>query len=154
MLGLQVDSPAHGVFECVTLRNRILEDGYSLSVGHPREIARRHMRQTLDKSLVDKLVQHRELVGAAIHHLVDDVLQHVLREVHIVFKIGEGDLEARPSELGRMALRVGVLRAKRRPERCTTSPKAMAKFSALSWPDTVRLAGLPKKSRLQSTSPA
>ena len=27
-------------------------------------------------------------------------------------------------------------------------PKAMAKFSALSWPETVRLAGLPKKSWL------
>ncbi len=26
-----------------------------------------------------------------------------------------------------------------------TSPKAMAKFSALSWPETVRLAGLPKE---------
>ena len=26
--------------------------------------------------------------------------------------------------------------------------EAMAKFSALSWPDTVRLAGLPKKSWL------
>ena len=35
-----------------------------------------------------------------------------------------------------------------------TSPKAMAKFSAFSWPDTVREAGLPKKSALQSTSPA
>ena len=29
-----------------------------------------------------------------------------------------------------------------------TSPKAMAKFSALSWPETVRLALLPKKSWL------
>ena len=35
-----------------------------------------------------------------------------------------------------------------------TSPKAMAKFSAFSWPDTVSEAGLPKKSALQSTSPA
>ena len=35
-----------------------------------------------------------------------------------------------------------------------TSPKAMAKFSALSWPETVSEAGLPKKSWLQSTSPA
>ncbi len=29
----------------------------------------------------------------------------------------------------------------------------MAKFSAWSWPDTVRLVALPKKSWLQSTSP-
>ena len=35
-----------------------------------------------------------------------------------------------------------------------TSPKAMAKFSALSWPETVRLAGLPKKSWEKSTSPS
>ena len=35
-----------------------------------------------------------------------------------------------------------------------TLPNAMAKFSACSWPDTVRLAALPKKSRLQSTPPS
>ena len=35
-----------------------------------------------------------------------------------------------------------------------TSPKAMAKFSAFSWPETVRLAGLPKKSRVKSTFPS
>ncbi len=34
-----------------------------------------------------------------------------------------------------------------------TSPKAMAKFSALSWPETVSEAGLPKKSWLQSMAP-
>ena len=35
-----------------------------------------------------------------------------------------------------------------------TSPKAMAKFSAFSWPETVRLMCLPKKSWLQSTAPS
>ena len=35
-----------------------------------------------------------------------------------------------------------------------TSPKAMAKFSAFSWPETVRLAGLPKKSWEKSTVPS
>ena len=30
----------------------------------------------------------------------------------------------------------------------------MAKFSALSWPETVRLAGFPKKSWLKSTVPS
>ena len=74
------------------------------------------MCQTLDEPLVDELVQHRELVGAAIHHLVDDVLQHVFRKVHVVFKVGEGDLGLDHPELSRVALRVGVLRAKRRPE--------------------------------------
>ena len=34
-----------------------------------------------------------------------------------------------------------------------TSPKAMAKFSALSWPDTVSEAVVPKKSWLKSTLP-
>ena len=44
------------------------------------------------------------------------MLQHVLREVHVVFKVGEGDLGLDHPELGCVALRVGVLRAKRRPE--------------------------------------
>ena len=35
-----------------------------------------------------------------------------------------------------------------------TSPKASAKFSALSWPDTVRFVLLPKKSLEKSTLPS
>ena len=35
-----------------------------------------------------------------------------------------------------------------------TSPKAMAKFSAFSWPETVRFVALPKKSLEKSTLPS
>ena len=74
------------------------------------------MLQALDEALVDEGVEEVELVGAVIHDVADDVLEHVLGEVHVVLEIGEGDLGLHHPELGGMALRVGVLSAERRAE--------------------------------------
>ena len=75
------------------------------------------MVQALEKPLVDELVQHGQLVGAALHHVADDVLEHALGQFHIVLKVGEGNLGLHHPELGGMARRVGVLRAESGAER-------------------------------------
>ncbi len=74
------------------------------------------MREALDEALVDKLVEHSEFIGAAVHDVADDVLEHVLGEVHIVGQVGKGDLGLDNPELGRVARGVGVLGAEGRAE--------------------------------------
>ena len=98
------------------------------------------MVQALKQTLVHKLVEHIELVGAGCHDVLEDILEHGLGVVHVV----------QNSAAWRVVLEFS---ARKVGPKVYTSPKAMAKFSALSWPDTVRLACFPKKSWLQSTSP-
>ncbi len=116
VLGLQVDAPAHGVIELVAGGDGVLEDLHGLGVGDAREVGAGHMREALDETLVHELVEHGELVGAAVHDVADDVLQHVLGEVHVVGEVGEGDLGLDHPELGGMARGVGVLGTERGAE--------------------------------------
>ena len=103
MLGLQVDAPAHGVVERVACGDGLLQDLDGLGVGHAGEVGVRHVSQALDKALVHELVEHGELVGAAVHNVANNVLEHVLGEVHVVGEVGEGDLGLDHPELGRVA---------------------------------------------------
>ena len=117
VLSLQVDAPLDRVLEGAPGRLGRTQDVDGLGVGDAREVGGRHMVQPLQQPLVDELVQHGQLVGAAFHHVADDVLEHALGQLHIVLKVGEGNLGLHHPELGGMARRVGILRAERGAER-------------------------------------
>ena len=68
------------------------------------------MLQALHQPLVHEGVEKGHLVGALLHHAVDDVLDHGLGHVHVVAQVGKGHLRLDHPELGGMALGVGVLR--------------------------------------------
>ena len=74
------------------------------------------MLQTLLQALVHKAVEEVNLIGAALQHTADDVLDHGLRHVHIAGQIAEGHLRLDHPELGGVALGVGVLGAERGAE--------------------------------------
>ena len=69
------------------------------------------MVQALEQTLVHKLVEHIELVGAGGHNVLEDVLEHGLGVVHVVVEVGEGHLGLDHPKLGGVARGVGVFGA-------------------------------------------
>ena len=108
MLGLQVAAPLHLVVELVVV---LAEDLHSLGIGDAAEVGVGHVAQTFHQTLVHEGVEECHLIGALVHDVVDDILDHVLGQVHVVFQIGESDLGLDHPELGGVALGVGVLGA-------------------------------------------
>ena len=73
--------------------------------------------QTVEQPLVDELVEELHLLGRILEHVVDDVLDHRLRDLHVAFEIAERHLGLDHPELGCVTRREGILRAERRSER-------------------------------------
>jgi hypothetical protein len=67
--------------------------------------------QAVLEALVHPLIKEVELIGAVLHHVIDDVLEHLLRDVHLALEVAEGHLGLDHPELGRVTTRVGVLGA-------------------------------------------
>ena len=109
VLGLQVDAPAHGVVELVAVGDCLLQDLDGLGVGNAGKVGVGDMVQALEQTLVHKLVEHIELVGAGGHNVLKDVLEHGLGVVHVVVKVGKGHLGLDHPKLGGVARGVGVL---------------------------------------------
>ena len=107
MLGLQVAAPLHLVVELVVV---LLQDLDGVGIAHPAKIGGGHVPQPLHQPLVHEGVEEGHLVGALLHHIVDDVFDHGLGHVHVVRQIGERHLRLDHPELRRVALGVGVLR--------------------------------------------
>ena len=74
------------------------------------------MLETLQQTLVDKAVEKREIVRAALHHAADDMLDHRLHDLKVAVEVAERHLRLDHPELGGVALGVGVLGAERRTE--------------------------------------
>ena len=74
------------------------------------------MRQALYEPLVHELIEELHLLGRMLHDIADDVLEHILRQLHIVLEIGKCYLRLDHPELGGMARRIGILRAECRSE--------------------------------------
>ena len=73
--------------------------------------------QTFEKCVVDELIEECQLIWAGIQNMRNDIFRHRLGEVHIIRKIGEGDLRFDHPKLRGMALGIGALGAESRPER-------------------------------------
>ena len=111
VLGLEVNAPGDGVFEHRAGVLGVLEDLHGVGVAHAREVARGNVLQALLEALVHPLVEEVQLVGAVLHHVGDDELEHLLRDVHLALEVAEGHLGLDHPELGGMTARVGVLGA-------------------------------------------
>ena len=74
------------------------------------------MLETLKKALVDKAVEERQIVRAALHHAANDVLDHRFRHFHVAVEVAERHLRLDHPELGGVARGVGILGAERGAE--------------------------------------
>ena len=68
------------------------------------------MAQTIDQSLVHKLVEEFHLLRRMLQHIVYHIFQHALRQHHVIGQICEGDLRLNHPEFRRVTGSVGVLR--------------------------------------------
>ncbi len=69
------------------------------------------MVQAVDEALVHELVEELHLLGRVVHDVADHVLEHVLRQLHIILQIGKAELRLDHPELRRVTGGVGLLRA-------------------------------------------
>ena len=74
------------------------------------------MPKSLDEPFVDKAVEKRKIVRAALHHAANDVLDHRFRHFHVAVEVAERHLRLDHPELGGVARGVGILRAEGRAE--------------------------------------
>jgi len=111
VLGLQVDAPLHGIVKLLTA---LFQQVHRFRVAHPAEVGGGHMLQTLPQALIHELVEEVHLLRALLHHIADDILDHVLGGVHIAVQIGEGHLRLHHPELSGVTLGVGILRTEGR----------------------------------------
>ena len=113
MLRLQVRAPVHLVVELVVV---LLQNLHRVGVADAAKVAGHHVLQPLLQPLIHKAVEKVDLIGAALQHTADDVLDHGLGHVHIASQVAEGHLRLDHPELGGVALGVGVLGAEGRAE--------------------------------------
>ena len=113
VLGLQVAAPVHGILE---LRAAVFQNLHGLGVADTGEVRIAHGGQALDQALVHEAVQEVQLLRGLLQHSGDDVLDHVLFQLHVIGQVGEGDLRLDHPELRRMARGVAVLGAEGRAE--------------------------------------
>ena len=107
VLGLEVAAPLHLIVKLVVV---LLENLHGLGVAHPAEVGGGHMLQPLLQALIHEGVEEVHLIGALVHDIADDILEHILRQIHVVVQIGEGDLRLDHPKFRSVALGVGVLR--------------------------------------------
>lgn len=124
-----------------------------LGVAYTAEVVGNNVLKTLKQALIDEGVEKLHFLRAALDDGVYDVLDHRLGVVHVVVEIGKGHLGLYHPELGSVALSVGHLGAEGRAEGIYIT-EGHGKIFALSWPETVGLVTLPKKSLLSSTLPS
>ena len=105
VLGLQVAAPADGVLELVVV---ILQQSNGIGVGDAAEVVVQNVVQTVQQTLIHKLVEEGHFLGSMLQNIGNDVLQHVLFHPEQIVQIGEGHLGLDHPELGGMAGGVGV----------------------------------------------
>ena len=108
VLGLQVAAPVHGILK---LHVRLLQQFNSVGVVQHDEVAVHHALQLLDQTLLEELVEELQLGGTLLHHVGDDVLDHLGGDLDDVGQLGKGHLRLHVPELGHVAGGVGVFGA-------------------------------------------
>ena len=108
VLGLQVTAPIHGILE---FHVRLFQQVDGVGVVQHHKVAVHHALQLLDQALLKELVEELQLGGAVLHHVGDDVLDHLGGDLNDVRQLGEGHLRLHVPELGHVAGGVGVFGA-------------------------------------------
>ena len=127
MLGLQLLSPADGVFEVRVFA--LQQQLHRLGVAQANKVVLEHDVQPLQETGIDELVEKLHLRGAAIQHGLDDVLDHRFRDVHIPREIAKRHLRLNHPKLRRVARREAVFRAEGRPERVDIPERHRKRFA-------------------------
>ena len=107
MLRLEVGTPVYLEVELVIV---LLQDLHRFGIADPAEVGGHHVGQAFLEPLIHEAVEEVDLVGAALQHPADDVLDHGLGHIHIPRQIGKGHLRLDHPELGGVTLGVGILR--------------------------------------------
>ena len=113
VLGLKVAAPVDRILKLLAAG---LQNPDRVGVGAAHEFAVAHELQALDEAFVHEAVQEGHLLRALLQHGGDDVLHHVLLQIHVLLQRGEGDLRLDHPELGGVAGRVAGLGAEGRAE--------------------------------------
>ena len=108
VLGLHIHTPENGILKLVSA---LLELFDRLGVADASEIARDQRVESLQKTVVYKLIEKLQLTRAVFHNVANDVLDHRLGGIHVVTQVGKSHLRLDHPELGGVALGVGVLGA-------------------------------------------
>ena len=74
------------------------------------------MVQPLDEPLVHKLVKEIHLLRRVLQHIADHMLEHCLRDYHVVRQVRKRHLRLNHPELRRMSGRIGIFRPESRTE--------------------------------------
>ena len=72
------------------------------------------MLQSLNQSLINKLVEKCHFFRSILQHIVDNIFEHALSKHHVIFQICKGNFRLNHPELRSMACRVGILCAEGR----------------------------------------
>ena len=113
VLCLELFAPFRLVFK---LYAGFLQDVDGFGIGDASEVGFRDVAQTLDQSLVDEGIEEVQFFRRVLKNIVDDVFEHALREIHVVFDIREGDFRLDHPEFRGVSRGVGVFGAEGRAE--------------------------------------
>ena len=113
MLGLQVAAPAYFVIKVVVV---LLQNLDGLGIGHMAELGVQDTVESLQQTLVYKLVEEVHLFRSILQYVIDNVFQHGFSHFHVILQIREGHLRLDHPELCRMAGGIGILGAEGRSE--------------------------------------
>ena len=70
MFGLQIAAPAYLIFKLIVV---FLKNGDGVRLGHMGVIRLSHVAQTLDETLIHKLIEELHLFRCIFQHIVDDI---------------------------------------------------------------------------------
>mmetsp|Transcript_12407 Transcript_12407/g.40879 ORF Transcript_12407/g.40879 Transcript_12407/m.40879 type:complete len:219 (-) Transcript_12407:996-1652(-) len=113
MLALKVPAPLDGELEFAVGFKELIN---SLGVGDANKRRVPHLLEPRNQSIVDVLVEKREVFLALRKHVREAVLQVRLSAVHVVVQIGKGEFRFNHPELGKVAGSVAVLGAEGGPK--------------------------------------
>ena len=82
------------------------QDVNCLCIGHTGKVIIHYIMESLDQSLVYKVIEKLHLGRRVLEHVVYDVLEHALGELHVILKICKSYLRLDHPELCGMSCRI------------------------------------------------
>ena len=120
MLCLKITSPGNLILKLIVVLLQYLD---RLCVSNTGEIRIRNIIQSLQKSFINERIKEIHLFRRVFKNIIDDIFQHRLCQIHVVFKICKRNLRFDHPKLCRMTGCVWILRAECRAECINTSKR-------------------------------
>ena len=116
VLRCKIVAPLAWELKLLAVLDSLLQNAYALSVGQTNEVGVQYALKTLDKSLVNHLVEELEVVLAVLQCPTDAVLDEVFLKIHKTCEVEESHLRLNHPELCQVARSVGILGTESRTE--------------------------------------